>query len=127
MAKTRILLDTHVVIHLLTDPEKVPSPLREQLETAPVFVSSASTWEMAIKISRGKLRIPKNFFEELDRLEFERLSISLEHTRALLDLPPIHADPFDRILIAQAQVEGVVIATEDRTIKQYPGVRTLWD
>jgi PIN domain nuclease of toxin-antitoxin system len=85
-----------------------------------VFVSAASAWEVAIKVQLGKLRIPGSFERAVIDSAFTRLPVLFAHAGAAGALPPHHADPFDRMLIAQAQVEGLHIMTADRHFRAYP-------
>ncbi len=89
-----------------------------------VFLSAAVVWEIRIKEAVGKLKIPASFESTLGDQPFEPLPVTAEHAHALASLPMIHRDPFDRILIAQAVRESLVIVTRDATIPEY-GVRTL--
>lgn len=86
---------------------------------AGVVVSAASVWEIEIKRATGRLDAPADLSEMVDAAGFERLPISFEHARAAGRLPPHHGDPFDRVLIAQAQLEGLTLATADRAIEAY--------
>jgi PIN domain nuclease of toxin-antitoxin system len=90
-----------------------------------VFVSAASAWEAAIKIALGRLTLPEPFGLGVDRSGFRRLAISFEHAEAAAALPRHHGDPFDRMLIAQTQLEGVTLVTHDQMLAPY-GVTTLW-
>lgn len=89
-----------------------------------VFVSVVSAWEMAIKIALGRLRFAGTFGEAVDGCRFSRLSIEFPHVEALRQLPPHHGDPFDRMLVAQAKAEGLMLATRDRELERY-GIETL--
>lgn len=84
-----------------------------------VFVSAATIWEIEIKRALGKLRAPEDTIERSDESGYERLSISLEHAREAGRLPPLHGDPFDRMLVAQARVERLTLVSADAAIKQY--------
>jgi PIN domain nuclease of toxin-antitoxin system len=84
-----------------------------------VFVSPVSPWEIEIKRARGKLKAPEQLADEIDRAGFARLPITVEHAIAAGRLPPHHADPFDRMLVAQAQLEGLTIVTSDPRIARY--------
>jgi PIN domain nuclease of toxin-antitoxin system len=85
-----------------------------------IFVSAASAWEIALKKSIGKLSVPDNLEEELDSHQFEKLFIHFSHVTELQKLPPVHRDPFDRMLIAQSRVENLVIVTRDPGFLNYP-------
>jgi PIN domain nuclease of toxin-antitoxin system len=96
--------------------------------TNDVYVSSAVAWEIAIKAGRGKVQLPMGpaafVPSRIAALGFTALPIALEHALAVAALPMTHADPFDRILIAQAQFEGLTLVTRDAAMLSYP-VRTL--
>jgi PIN domain nuclease of toxin-antitoxin system len=91
-----------------------------------VFVSAASVWEMAIKQARGKLRYPAAEVDAaLRRASLRELPVTVRHAEAAAMLPPLHRDPFDRMLIAQAQVEGLSLVSRDPAVRQYQ-VTVLW-
>ncbi len=124
----RLLLDTHALLWWLIDEGE--SQLGEQARAAiadpdnEVFVSAASTWEMSIKSSLGKLTVPEDMDGIVEEEGFTKLPISLFHGDQAGRLTDHHKDPFDRMLIAQAQAEGLVIVTSDGKINQY-GVRVM--
>lgn len=125
-----ILLDTHTLLWFLGDDEKLPSGIRELIENdTDVFVSIASFWEIAIKNSIGKLPLYCTVTEMMDAC-FQRgirlLQIKAEHLELLKDLPKIHGDPFDRLLICQAKTENLLFITKDENIPKYD-VRTKWE
>jgi PIN domain nuclease of toxin-antitoxin system len=122
----KLLLDTHILLWAAAEPERLSPPARELLEnpdTEPVF-SPASIWEVAIKrgLGRADFQIDPRFLRRglLDNGYIE-MPIASEHAAALADLPPIHKDPFDRILIAQATFSGIELLTADALVSQYPG------
>jgi PIN domain nuclease of toxin-antitoxin system len=84
-----------------------------------VFVSAATIWEIEIKRTLGRLRAPQDVAGLVDESGFERLAISFEHAREAGRLPLLHGDPFDRMLVAQARLEAMTLATGDETIKRY--------
>lgn len=90
-----------------------------------VFVSIASAWEAAIKISLGKMRLAEPFEAGIEASEFEKLPIAFSHITGITTLPHHHGDPFDRMLIAQAQVEGLTVVTSDRYFEPY-GIKIVW-
>jgi PIN domain nuclease of toxin-antitoxin system len=110
---------------------KLSQPARALIEdsTTQPFLSVASLWEMAIKISLGKLTVGQPFetfvMEQLTRNGIGLLSISLEHTTAIISLPFHHRDPFDRLLLAQAQVENLPFISADPIFDMY-GVKRIW-
>jgi PIN domain nuclease of toxin-antitoxin system len=116
-----LLLDTHVLLWwLFGDPRLTPA-MREAIAnpTSTVLVSAVTAWEMAIKAAVGKLAVPDRLTEQLDREGFEALSVTVKDGMAAGALPRHHADPFDRMLIAQAARRGLVIVTADRRFAQY--------
>ena len=92
---------------------------------APVLVSAVCVWEAAIKTSLGKLRVPDDLLERLDEFAFERLPVTDVHAWAVRSLPPIHNDPFDRVLAAQAVCERATIVSADAVFDAY-GVARIW-
>jgi PIN domain nuclease of toxin-antitoxin system len=121
----KLLLDTHLLLWAAAQPDRLPSAARELLDdpqNEPIF-SSASLWEVAIKhgLGRADFRADARLLRRglLDN-GYEELPITGEHAVALDNLPPIHKDPFDRILIAQSMVEGITLLTADPLIAQYP-------
>lgn len=122
----KVLVDTQLLIWATTDPDQLPSAGREILEDCvnTVVFSIASIWEVAIKASLRKPGFtidPAELRNALLANDFSELAVSAPHTFALLALPHIHRDPFDRMLIAQASSEQLILLTRDRTIGQYPG------
>jgi len=121
-----LLLDTHVALWALSSPERIAPEVREMLSDPAhaVHVSAATVWEVEIKRAIGKLSAPDGFAGEcLDR-GFDPLPIDLAHAERAGRLPPHHADPFDRMLIAQAFEEDLVLVSDDRALAAY-GVRTM--
>ncbi|MFC1532498.1 type II toxin-antitoxin system VapC family toxin [Thermodesulfobacteriota bacterium] len=116
-----LLLDTHVLLWWLDDNSTLSTKARTAISDSKnlVFISAVVIWEIKIKQALGRLKIPKNFRKVLDEQSFEMLDITTEHAHAIGDLPPHHRDPFDRMLIAQAQVEGFTIITRDIRLKKY--------
>lgn len=115
-----LLLDTHVVIWWRSAPERLPDDLKEEMATSPiVLVSVASVWEAAIKTALGRLELPEPLSAGLRRSGFDDLPITSAHAEHAAQLPPHHADPFDRLLIAQAQLEGLELVTHDRVLRSY--------
>ncbi len=122
---TRLLLDTNVVLRWLAQ-DSLAEPVMSLLAdgSTDAHVSIASAWEVAIKTSIGKLRPPEDFADAAVEGGFTLLPIDVEHTRAVRDLPFHHRDPFDRMLVAQALVEGLTLVTRDRRLAEY-GVRVM--
>ncbi|WP_433209422.1 type II toxin-antitoxin system VapC family toxin [Dactylosporangium sp. CS-047395] len=114
-----LLLDTHVVLWWLADDPTLDSDFKDRLDHDPeVYVSAVTAWEVAIKQSLGKLQ-PADLPERIRDSGFRQLAVVAEHGIVAGRLPLIHRDPFDRMLIAQAQVEGFTLATRDADIQQY--------
>ena len=126
-----LLLDTHVLLWAAGSSERLPEEgrsLLEEQETQPVF-SAASIWEIAIKsgIGRPDFRVNPHLLRRgLLENGYTELPVTGAHAVAVVLLPPLHKDPFDRILIAQAQVEGIMLLTADKMVGRYPGpIRVL--
>ncbi len=117
----RLLLDTHVLLWALAESPELARDLRRKIADPgnDVLVSAASVWEIAIKKRLGKLDAPDNLLEVLEASDFSPLSINFVHASAAGSLPPQHDDPFDRMLIAQAQSEGLILVTADRRLRAY--------
>lgn len=125
MATTPILLDTHVWLWLNGAVERLSEPARELLAEGEqrLYLSAASTWEIAIKHASGKLRLPQppeHFIPStLAENDVRPLAIHQAHTWRAAALPLHHRDPFDRMLIAQAQTEGLRLMTADSKLERY--------
>ncbi len=116
----RLLLDTHVLLWWLADDPALSEQARQLIANEPeVFVSAASAWEIAIKRALGKLEAPEDLLEVLDTGGIVRLPIDFEHAITAGALPRHHDDPFDRMLVAQAQREGLALMTSDARIARY--------
>ena len=124
----RLLVDSHVVLwHVLDDPRLGPGPTSViEADDAEVLFSVASVWEIAIKSALVKLNAPGDLPRRVEELGFELLPISAEHAWTVKLLPLHHRDPFDRLLIAQAQVEDLPILTADSAFTDYE-VAVIWD
>ena len=116
-----LLLDTHTLIWTLADNPELAAAAREAIVDGNniVFVSAVSVWEISIKRALGKLDAPDTLLEEIERHRFTPLEIALAHADRAGKLPPIHLDPFDRMLIAQAQSEQLTLVTRDAEIQKY--------
>lgn len=121
------LLDTHTLLWWLADDPALPGPVREIIRdpNQAMLVSAASSWEISIKRALGKLRAPDELLAILEEEGFQELPISWAHAQQAGRLPPIHRDPFDRMLIAQALLQGMTLLTADADIARYE-VRTFW-
>ena len=116
----RYLLDTCIVIFWLTTPEKLKKRIRTIMEKEDLVISVCSIWEIMIKQKLGRIQTPHNFIDVIKAQRIDILDIKTEHVLGTLDLPDIHRDPFDRLLIATAQFEDMVIVTTDQKITKYP-------
>jgi PIN domain nuclease of toxin-antitoxin system len=122
----RILLDTHLLLWASEPSPKLPrvaATLIDEPENTVLF-SAASLWELAIKRTSGRSGLdvdPRVFRAKMLDCGYQELPIRSEHAVAVSDLPPIHKNPFDRILIAQSLVEGITLLTADATVARYPG------
>lgn len=122
-----LLLDSHALLWWLDDNPKLTSDARRALEGSDtaLYFSAASMWELAIKRAAGKLDLPDSMLAILAEEEFVELRISALHGLRAGALPPHHKDPFDRMLVAQAQCERLTVVTCDPDIAAY-GVPVLW-
>ncbi len=116
-----LLLDSHTLIWALSAPERLKLKARSSIEdsTNMVFYSTASIWEISIKSSKGLLRLSEHFLDSLAEAQFRELPIRTAHAWAIHSLRPIHNDPFDRMLVAQAHVERSTLVTRDRFLEAY--------
>jgi PIN domain nuclease of toxin-antitoxin system len=122
----KLLLDTHAVLWWQSDDRRLPPAARRAIAVADiVWVSAASGWEVAIKSALGRLRVDEPFAVTVAADDFTELPVTLEHAARLEALPTHHADPFDRMLVAQAMVEGATLVTRDSALGAY-GVPVLW-
>ncbi len=126
-----LLLDTHTLIWMSSQPDRLSSPARVFLENEnnTVAVSMISFWEMAIKIGLGKLDLGTNWMSRLLKFMADNavstLPLCPEHCTTLSALPFIHRDPFDRMLISQALSENLILVTKDSHMRNY-GVEVVW-
>ena len=112
------LLDTHVFIWVATSPEKLSSFVRQKVESleSVLYVSAASVWEIAQKRALGKLRFDADISTSMARHSLSELPVRGVHCEAAAELPLHHKDPFDRLLIAQASLENLVLLSSDKII-----------
>jgi PIN domain nuclease of toxin-antitoxin system len=117
----RLLLDTHTLLWALSDVPRVADDARRAIEDpdTDVFVSAASAWEIATKQASGRLAAPDDLETSLNAKEFSPLEITVAHGLRAGALPLHHRDPFDRMLVAQTQLEGLTIVTRDVRIARY--------
>ena len=122
----RVLLDTHVFLWWLSDSPRLGRRARVLLASprSTVLVSAVSIWEIAVKASRGKLRLPQGALLRLPDLAtecgFDELPVTFRHAAEVRSLPLLHEDPFDRLLVAQAAVEDLTLVTADEALRGYP-------
>ena len=117
----RLLLDTHALLWWLSDDARLARPARAAIADAAndVYVSAATAWELAIKARLGKVSMPDDLGEQLSANALVPLPVQVRHALAVRYLPDHHRDPFDRLLVAQAQIEGLTLVTADQSILRY--------
>lgn len=116
----KLLLDTHVFLWWRSDDRRLKRPAREAIADADVvFVSAVTAWEAAIKAALGRLRYPDTIDAGVEDSGFEKLPITLAHAERAARLPHHHADPFDRMLVAQSEIEDLTLVTHDRVLGAY--------
>jgi PIN domain nuclease of toxin-antitoxin system len=121
-----VLLDTHLLLWALATPARLPPRARRIIRDADVYVSAASIWEISIKAAFGRLRAdPHEVLAALEPAGFLGLSIAGVHAARVASLPPIHRDPFDRLLIAQALEEPMRLLTDDVVLGAYGEIVTV--
>lgn len=122
--KSRYLLDTHVLLWAISEPEKLSDSVRTLLENEnhTLFFSAASIWEIAIKAALNKPDFRSNaqaIAMGLKQAGYQELEINAVHAYRIADLPSMHQDPFDRLLVCQAKSEGLALITNDANIQRY--------
>lgn len=123
--KIAYLLDTHVLLWLSSDLARIPKPAIAALDAADqVFYSAASAWEIAIKQSLGKIKLAARISSFAEQSRLLELPVTTDYAEVAAELPSHHRDPFDRMLVAQAMLDGLVLVTADRRLSDY-NVRTL--
>jgi PIN domain nuclease of toxin-antitoxin system len=121
----KLLLDTHIVLWWRQNNRRLTGEAAELIATASeVYVSAASAWEVIVKSALGRLTLVDPFERHVTAAGFEPLAITFAHATEVGRLPAFHADPFDRMLVAQARVEGLTLVTHDDTLARYD-VRTF--
>lgn len=118
----KLLLDTNALLWTLVRRERLSPGAIDAIENEAndVFVSVVSAWEIEIKAAKGKLTAPTDLRLALGLQGFKPLVVSMDHVFAVESLPRVHRDPFDRMLVAQAQMEGLTLITSDREMQRYP-------
>jgi PIN domain nuclease of toxin-antitoxin system len=124
---TPLLLDTHALLWSVGDEDLLSSAAHEVLSAGavPAYVSAATIWEISIKRASGKLDAPENLLDKVAAARFIELEITFKHALLAGALPSHHRDPFDRMIVAQAQSEGLTVVTRDPRIAAYD-VPVLW-
>lgn len=122
----RLLLDTHALVWWLSDVSRLSQAARAAIAEPrnDIFVSAISGWEIAVKRAKGRMTAPDHLSEMIEERGFNHLPLTFHHAEQAGNLPMHHRDPFDRLLVAQAQAEGLVLVTRDARIPRY-GIRTL--
>jgi PIN domain nuclease of toxin-antitoxin system len=117
----RLLLDSHVVLWWFEDDPALSAAARGAIYEGAeeVLVSAATLWELEIKRMKGKLSTPADLLERIENHGFLLLDVTPDHALDAARLPPHHRDPFDRMLVAQAQAEAAVLVTHDDTLRAY--------
>ena len=126
----KLLLDTHAFLFAINEPERLSPKVVSLLgdPNVPRWLSAVSLWEIAVKIQIGKLDLPQDsefYLRHSRALKAQMLEVSGTHSLGLFDLPLHHKDPFDRLLVAQARAEDMILVTLDPFIKRYD-VQTIW-
>lgn len=124
------LLDSNIILRATAQPDLLPARIRRVITRGTNYLSVVSYWEVVLKSMKGKLKVgdPRLWWRDtLEQLAAMPLPLRPDHIGALVDLPTVHQDPFDRALIAQAQVEALVFVTSDSAILKYAtkGLRVL--
>jgi len=116
----RVLLDTQLLLWSLADPARLSAPARRLIDSCEVYVSASTIWEISIKAALGKLAAdPAEVLAALGPAGFAELPVTGEHASRVARLPPLHRDPFDRLLVAQALTEPMRLLTSDATLAGY--------
>lgn len=125
----KFLLDTHAMLWWWDEEWNLSAPARRAIESGKIYISAAAIWEMATKYRLGKLpqagHVLSELWQLLDRDSFARLSVSLEHGLRAAEYRASHADPFDRMLAAQAELDDLVLVTKDKAFADFP-CATRW-
>lgn len=117
----RVLLDSHTLLWWMDDPSKIAPNARVVIADPAneVYASAASIWELGLKVSKGKLRLPPDFHEMLEGQGIRHMAFTASHAMESISLPAIHGDPFDRALVAQCRLESMALATRDAVLGDY--------
>ncbi len=129
---TSLLLDTHALLWVLVEPDRIPAATLASVRApeTTVYVSAASAWEIATKHRLGKLAgaaaVVSGYQEHLTRLRAQELAITGRHALTAGTLQWSHRDPFDRVIVAQAVLESLPVVTSDAVLVEFPAIRTVW-
>ncbi len=129
----KVLIDTHVLLWALGEPDRIPDSTRELVldGSVEVYVSAASAWEISIKQKSGRLVGAEGFVlgysEHLERLRAHEVPVTGRHGIVAGQLEWAHRDPFDRVIAAQAMLESLPVVTADRALASFDGIRTIWN
>jgi PIN domain nuclease of toxin-antitoxin system len=117
----KYLVDTHTLLWALGNPGQLPESVCKAIRSPEnmIFASIAALWEIAIKVSIGKLKVPAGFLPGVQKAGYQVLPISVEHVQEYSKLPLHHRDPFDRIFVAQARIDDLTLITCDQALKSY--------
>ena len=123
----KLLLDTHAALWFLGGDDRLGEDARRQLtdDTNRVLLSAAVVWEIAVKRALGKLTVPDEYLTLLLDAGVQPLPVNLAHAAGAEQLPPHHRDPFDRMLVSQARIEGAALVSCDEALRPY-GVALVW-
>lgn len=116
----RLIIDSQIALWIFSNSSRLGLEARQLLVESEVFFSAATPWELGIKRAKGKLGFAGSFGEQLAKYGFTEVAISVEHAEGQELLPAHHRDPFDRIIIAQAIVEGFAVLSSDHMFSRYP-------
>ncbi len=118
----RLLLDTHIALWWLADSDELTDAVKSAIDNeTEVYLSAASVWEVVIKQQAGKLQSDRDLGAALEQCDLQPLPILLRHARVVGELPLIHRDPFDRMLLAQARSDDLTLLTRDAIVASYGG------
>lgn len=123
----RLLLDSHTLLWTTANSRNMPETVRNQILSTQTFISIISLWKIAIKANLGKLPLPENFFETIGTSDYILLPLAVEHIQTLRSLPFHHRDPFDRMILAQAQYENLTLVSKDRNFFAYDVQLLTWN
>lgn len=117
----KLLLDSHVIVWWLEDSRHLTPAVRAAISSpaSHPFISAASVWELALKIAKGQLKLPDDYVHRLRTDGFTELPVTIKQVVNSTRLPALHRDPFDRLLVAQALAEGLVLVTHDDVVQRY--------